>query len=220
MQRRHQKVNIKKSHQPSLSGRGGAQEFQPGRQSALARAVRFTIAMQARSNFFTTWTSTLGFSSRSTRASRWNTPSRKSSRVWIWCVRRYLVAQGHSLHGAENQIACAGGRCPAWAAPFNAASPPRIDLGQQVHTGLQGKILTYRSTGGYGVRLDGGMGYAGAVITPFYDSLLVKITAYGREFEMALQRMDRALREKFRIRGASRRISLFWRTSSPIPFSR
>ena len=68
-----------------------------------------------------------------------------------------------------------------------------------------GRILTYRSTGGYGVRLDGGMGYAGAVITPFYDSLLVKITAFGRDFELALQRMDRALRE-FRIRGVKTNI--------------
>ncbi len=68
-----------------------------------------------------------------------------------------------------------------------------------------GRILTYRSTGGYGVRLDGGMGYAGAVITPFYDSLLVKITAFGRNFDLALQRMDRALRE-FRIRGVKTNI--------------
>jgi pyruvate carboxylase len=68
-----------------------------------------------------------------------------------------------------------------------------------------GKILTYRSTGGYGVRLDGGMGYAGAVITPFYDSLLVKITAFGRDFDLALARMDRALRE-FRIRGVKTNI--------------
>jgi pyruvate carboxylase len=68
-----------------------------------------------------------------------------------------------------------------------------------------GKILTYRSTGGYGVRLDGGMGSAGAVITPFYDSLLVKITGYGRTFDLALQRVDRALRE-FRIRGVKTNI--------------
>ena len=40
-----------------------------------------------------------------------------------------------------------------------------------------GRILTYRSAGGFGMRLDGGMGYGGAVITPFYDSLLVKLTA-------------------------------------------
>ncbi len=68
-----------------------------------------------------------------------------------------------------------------------------------------GKILTYRSAGGFGVRLDGGMGYAGSVITPFYDSLLVKLTASGQTFEIALRRMDRALRE-FRIRGVKTNI--------------
>jgi len=55
------------------------------------------------------------------------------------------------------------------------------------------------------MRLDGGMGYAGAVITPFYDSLLVKVTASAPTFENALQRMDRALRE-FRIRRVARDI--------------
>jgi pyruvate carboxylase len=68
-----------------------------------------------------------------------------------------------------------------------------------------GKILTYRSAAGFGVRLDGGMGDAGSVITPFYDSLLVKVTASGRTLPIALQRMDRALRE-FRIRGVKTNI--------------
>jgi pyruvate carboxylase len=68
-----------------------------------------------------------------------------------------------------------------------------------------GRILTYRSAGGFGIRLDGGMGSAGSVITPFYDSLLVKLTASGRDFNLALQRMDRALRE-FRIRGVKTNI--------------
>ncbi|HEX9048342.1 MAG TPA: pyruvate carboxylase [Verrucomicrobiae bacterium] len=68
-----------------------------------------------------------------------------------------------------------------------------------------GRILTYRSAGGFGVRLDGGMGYAGAVVTPFYDSLLVKLTASAQTFDAALQRMDRALRE-FRIRGVKTNI--------------
>jgi pyruvate carboxylase len=68
-----------------------------------------------------------------------------------------------------------------------------------------GRILTYRSAGGFGVRLDGGMGYAGSVITPFYDSLLVKLTASAPTFHSALQRMDRALRE-FRIRGVKTNI--------------
>jgi pyruvate carboxylase len=68
-----------------------------------------------------------------------------------------------------------------------------------------GKILTYRSAAGFGIRLDGGMGDTGAVITPFYDSLLVKLTASGPSFSIALQRMDRALRE-FRIRGVKTNI--------------
>jgi pyruvate carboxylase len=68
-----------------------------------------------------------------------------------------------------------------------------------------GKILAYRSTGGYGIRLDGGMGDSGSIITPYYDSLLVKVTAFGRTFPRALQRMDRALRE-FRIRGVKTNI--------------
>ena len=68
-----------------------------------------------------------------------------------------------------------------------------------------GRILTYRSAGGFGVRLDGGMGYGGAVVTPFYDSLLVKLTVSAQTFAAALQRMDRALRE-FRIRGVKTNI--------------
>ncbi|MCX7721731.1 MAG: pyruvate carboxylase [Verrucomicrobiae bacterium] len=68
-----------------------------------------------------------------------------------------------------------------------------------------GRIQTYRSPGGFGVRLDGGMGFAGATITPFYDSLLVKVTTYGDTFDLAIQRMDRALRE-FRIRGVKTNI--------------
>jgi len=68
-----------------------------------------------------------------------------------------------------------------------------------------GRILTYRSAGGFGVRLDGGMGFGGAVVTPFYDSLLVKLTVSAQTFDAALQRMDRALRE-FRIRGVKTNI--------------
>ena len=63
-----------------------------------------------------------------------------------------------------------------------------------------GKITNYTSPGGFGIRLDGASAYSGAVITPFYDSLLVKVTASGRELPEACQRMDRALRE-FGIRG-------------------
>ncbi|HEX7361208.1 MAG TPA: pyruvate carboxylase [Bryobacteraceae bacterium] len=68
-----------------------------------------------------------------------------------------------------------------------------------------GKIHTYRSPAGFGIRLDGASAYGGAVISPFYDSLLVKMTAWGRNFEQACERMDRALRE-FRIRGVKTNI--------------
>lgn len=63
-----------------------------------------------------------------------------------------------------------------------------------------GRLLAYRSPAGFGIRLDGGTAYGGAVITPFYDSLLVKVTAWAPTAEEAIARMDRALRE-FRIRG-------------------
>jgi len=65
-----------------------------------------------------------------------------------------------------------------------------------------GRILAYRSPAGFGVRLDGGTSYSGAVITPYYDSLLVKVTAWAPTPSEAIARMDRALRE-FRIRGLS-----------------
>ena len=63
-----------------------------------------------------------------------------------------------------------------------------------------GRITTYREATGFGIRLDGGTAYAGAVVTPFYDSMLEKITAWAPGPEEAVARMERALRE-FRIHG-------------------
>jgi pyruvate carboxylase len=65
-----------------------------------------------------------------------------------------------------------------------------------------GRIVTYRSASGFGVRLDGGTAFPGARVTPYYDSLLVKVTASAPTPESAVRRMDRALRE-FRVRGVS-----------------
>jgi len=65
-----------------------------------------------------------------------------------------------------------------------------------------GRLTAYRSASGFGIRLDGGTAYSGAVITPYYDSLLVKVTAWAPTATEAATRMDRALRE-FRIRGVS-----------------
>ncbi|EPE06995.1 pyruvate carboxylase [Ophiostoma piceae UAMH 11346] len=68
-----------------------------------------------------------------------------------------------------------------------------------------GKIEVYRSAGGNGVRLDGGNGFAGAVITPFYDSLLSKMTCHGSTYEIARRKVLRSLVE-FRIRGVKTNI--------------
>ncbi|ACM38179.1 MULTISPECIES: pyruvate carboxylase [Rhizobium/Agrobacterium group] len=65
-----------------------------------------------------------------------------------------------------------------------------------------GRITAYRSAAGFGIRLDGGTAYTGAIITRFYDPLLVKVTAAGASPQEAISRMDRALRE-FRIRGVA-----------------
>ncbi|KAI9755438.1 MAG: hypothetical protein M4579_004295 [Chaenotheca gracillima] len=68
-----------------------------------------------------------------------------------------------------------------------------------------GKIEVYRSSGGNGVRLDGGNGFAGAIISPHYDSMLVKCTCHGSTYEIVRRKMLRSLVE-FRIRGVKTNI--------------
>ncbi len=63
-----------------------------------------------------------------------------------------------------------------------------------------GRLTAYRSPSGFGIRLDAGTAFSGALITRFYDSLLVKVTSWAPDAKGAASRMDRALRE-FRIRG-------------------
>jgi pyruvate carboxylase len=113
-----------------------------------------------------------------------------------------LIADGKPMHGPEVGI-------PAQEdIPRNGYAVQARITTEDPENKFQpdyGRILTYRSAGGFGVRLDGGMGYGGAVITPFYDSLLVKLTASAPTFEAALQRMGRALAE-FRIRGVKTNI--------------
>lgn len=113
-----------------------------------------------------------------------------------------LVAQGCSLFGPELDLP-AQDRIPRNG--FAVQCRITTEDPENKFTPDYGKILTYRSAAGFGIRLDGGMGDAGSVITPFYDSLLVKITSSGTTFPLALQRMDRALRE-FRIRGVKTNI--------------
>ncbi|HEY5741751.1 MAG TPA: pyruvate carboxylase, partial [Terrimicrobiaceae bacterium] len=108
-----------------------------------------------------------------------------------------LVAQGHSLHGPEMHL-------PVQAdIPLSGfALQCRVTTEDPANSFVPdyGKIHTYRSPAGFGIRLDGASAYGGATIAPYYDSLLVKVTAWGGHFKEACQRMDRALRE-FRIRG-------------------
>nr|WP_314771272.1 pyruvate carboxylase [uncultured Peptostreptococcus sp.] len=63
-----------------------------------------------------------------------------------------------------------------------------------------GKIQVYRSGSGSGIRLDGGNGFTGAVISPYYDSLLVKTISYDRTFRGAINKMVRSIKE-MRVRG-------------------
>src|SRR5581483_1768945 len=112
------------------------------------------------------------------------------------------VAQGHALDGPEMNLPPQD-RIPL----YGYALQCRITTEDPQNNFVPdyGKIHTYRSPAGFGIRLDGGSPYSGAVITPYYDSLLVKTTAWGREFRHACQRMDRALRE-FRVRGVKTNI--------------
>jgi pyruvate carboxylase len=112
------------------------------------------------------------------------------------------VAQGLRLHGEEiglpsqDEIPLHGTALQCRVTTEDPANNFMPDYG---------KIHTYRSPAGFGIRLDGASAYGGAVISPYYDSLLVKVTAWGSNFKQACQRMDRALRE-FRIRGVKTNI--------------
>ena len=113
-----------------------------------------------------------------------------------------LIAQGHKLHEAplnippQDKITTDG---VAIQARITTEDPQNSFIPDY------GRITTYRSAGGFAVRLDGGNGFGGAVITPYFDSLLVKLTTWGSSMHEAAKRMDRCLRE-FRIRGVKTNI--------------
>ncbi len=113
-----------------------------------------------------------------------------------------LVSAGHQLFGEEiglppqDEIPCNG---------FAIQCRVTTEDPEKNFSPDYGRILNYRSAAGFGIRLDAASGDAGSVVTPYYDSMLVKVTAMGRNFPVACQRMDRALRE-FRIRGVKTNI--------------
>ncbi|NYV67504.1 pyruvate carboxylase [Bacillus sp. Gen3] len=108
-----------------------------------------------------------------------------------------MIAEGHSLHSDkvsipnQEEIKINGFAIQSRVTtedPLNHFMPDT------------GKIMAYRSGGGFGVRLDAGNGFQGAVITPYYDSLLVKLSTSAMSFDQAAAKMVRNLKE-FRIRG-------------------
>jgi pyruvate carboxylase len=113
-----------------------------------------------------------------------------------------LIAQGHKLHDAPLSLPVQE-NVPLYGAALQCrvtTEDPAKNFAPDY-----GKISTYRSPAGFGIRLDGGTAYAGALLAAYYDSLLVKVTAWGTNLNEACQRMDRALRE-FRIRGVKTNI--------------
>lgn len=82
-----------------------------------------------------------------------------------------------------------------------------------------GRITHYRSSGGMGVRLDAGNAFSGAVVYPYYDSLLVKVTSWGRRFSDAILRTERSLQE-FRIRGVKTNIPFLLKLITHPTFAR
>lgn len=112
-----------------------------------------------------------------------------------------LIAQGKDLHKEiglpeqkDIQMSGAAIQCRVTTEdPLNGFMPDT------------GKIDTYRSPGGFGVRLDVGNAYAGATVTPYFDSLLVKVCTHALNFDQAIEKMQRCLIE-FRIRGVKTNI--------------
>ncbi|MEX5306038.1 pyruvate carboxylase [Kocuria sp. CPCC 205258] len=109
------------------------------------------------------------------------------------------IASGETLADlgiAQDELAVRGAALQCRITTEDPANGFRPDVG---------KISAYRSAGGAGVRLDGGTVYAGAEISPHFDSMLVKLTCRGRDYATAVHRSQRALAE-FRIRGVSTNI--------------
>ncbi len=112
-----------------------------------------------------------------------------------------LVAQGHRLHEAPLSIPPQD-RIPRRGVAIQCritTEDPENDFSPDY-----GRLQTFRTAGGLGIRLDG-TAYAGAVLSPFYDSLLVKLTSWDSTLRDACARADRALQE-FRIRGVKTNI--------------
>jgi len=112
------------------------------------------------------------------------------------------IAEGYDLHSEEvaipqqEEIYCHGHAIQCRITTEDPSNNFMPDTG---------KLIAYRSGGGFGIRLDGGNAFTGSVITPYYDSLLVKATSWSLTHENAISKMLRCLKE-FRIRGVKTNI--------------
>ncbi|MGP4075087.1 pyruvate carboxylase [Halobacillus sp. K22] len=108
-----------------------------------------------------------------------------------------LIAEGHALHSSEVAIPH-----QEEIRTHGYAIQSRVTTEDPLNNFMPdtGKIMAYRTGGGFGVRLDAGNGFQGAVISPYYDSLLVKLSTWALNFDQAAHKMVRNLKE-FRIRG-------------------
>ncbi len=113
-----------------------------------------------------------------------------------------LVSQGYKLHEEPLHIRSKKTSAPT-ATPFSAASLPKTPKTSSSLTTAESPPIDHRADFRFG--LDGGNGFGGAVITPYFDSLLVKLTTGGSTFDETIKRTDRALRE-FRVRGVKTNI--------------
>ena len=113
-----------------------------------------------------------------------------------------LVSQGLPLSdpqiacGSQDDVAVTGYALQCRVTTENPANDFMPDYGRITH---------YRSASGMGIRLDAGSAFSGAVVNPFYDSMLVKVSARDRSWTSAVKRMERSLRE-FRVRGVNTNI--------------
>ncbi|MCA0983612.1 pyruvate carboxylase [Halobacillus yeomjeoni] len=108
-----------------------------------------------------------------------------------------MIAEGHSLHAPPINIPHQED-----IRTHGYAIQSRVTTEDPLNNFMPdtGKIMAYRTGGGFGVRLDAGNGFQGAVISPYYDSLLVKLSTWALSFDQAAHKMVRNLKE-FRIRG-------------------
>jgi len=117
-------------------------------------------------------------------------------RSQIQIARGYLLSDSVIRISTQDDVKCSG-----------YAIQCRITT-EDPENGFQpdyGTLIAYRSAAGFGIRLDVGAAYTGARVSPFFDSMLVKVTSWGRTLNGAVSRGHRALRE-FRIRGVKTNI--------------